>query len=501
MTLGDRLSKTAKEYPGRTALIHEGRKYSYKSLDDDAEGFAAGLASIGVRPGDRVALLLSNSPAFVTAYFGIVKAGASVVPLNTFLTAPEVSYILKDSGSSVLVTGPEFSKLLPSLKRNDLPLRHIVTAGPAMPGAVRMDELIRKGQRAARPDDETLPAAVLYTSGTTGHPKGAVLTHKNLLSNAMACATMFRVTKKDRFLLFLPMFHAFSFLVCVILPLCVGSSVIILPSIKPFSKVLKAVVFGRATFFVAIPQVYNILSTKKFPKLLMRLLPLRLCVSGAAPLPGDTLERFSSRFPFPLLEGYGLTEASPVVSCNPIFGEHRPGSAGLPIPGVTVKVVDGSGAELPAGQVGEILVSGPSVMKCYLNNEAATAEAIKDGWLYTGDLGYLDPDGYIYLVDRKKDLILVHGMNVYPREVEEVLYRHPAIAEAAVVGIPDSHSGEIPKAFIALKEGARLTEREVKDYLKSSLASYKTPRQVEFLERLPMTRTGKVLKRELKGRV
>ena len=512
MTLGERLSRTASEHPGRTALIFGGRRMSYRDLEDKAVRLASGLSSLGVRAGDRVALLMGNSPEFVVAYFGVAKAGAAVVPMNTFLAAPELAFILRHSGCLVLVTGPEFSGLMPALREGAPGLKHVVTAGGAgvagragrpLPGAIEMEDLMREGASASPIEgvgSEGDPAAVLYTSGTTGRPKGAVLTHGNLLSNAGALALSFRVTKRDRFLLFLPMFHAFSFLVCLLVPISTGASVIILPSIKPFSKVLKAVVFGRASFFVAIPQVYNILAMKSFPKLLMRLLPLRLCVCGAAPLPAETLTRFAERFPFPLIEGYGLTEASPVVSCNPLSGKRKPGSAGLPIPGVTVRVVDESGSGLPAGEVGEIVVSGPNVMQGYLNDDAATRDAIRDGWLYTGDMGMLDREGYIYIVDRKKDLILVHGMNVYPREVEEVLYRHPAVAEAAVVGIPDEHMGEMPKAFITLKEGGRLTEKEVREYLKGRLASYKIPRRVEFLDKMPMTRTGKVLKRELRER-
>ena len=499
MTLGERLSETAREHPRRVALIYEGRRYAYRELDALAEGLAAGLAGLGVSMGDRVALLLPNCPEFAVAYFGVVKAGATVVPLNIFLTAPELSYIINDSGCGVIISGPEFADRLGEVIKAAPGLKHVIVTGLPGPGQVAFESVIVKGGRGAGETDEESPAAVLYTSGTTGHPKGAVLTHKNLLSNAASCAVMFRVTKRDRFLLFLPMFHAFSCLVCMILPLTVGASALILHSVKPFSKVIKAVVFGRATFFVAIPAVYNILSTKRFPKLLIKLLPLRLCVSGAAPLPGDTLARFASNFPVPLLEGYGLTETSPVVSCNPIFGQRKEGSVGLPVPGVEVRVVDDEGRELPAGSVGELTVRGPNVMKGYLNNKQATREAIRDGWLYTGDMGKKDEEGYIFIVDRKKDLVLVHGMNVYPREVEEVLYQHPAIAEAAVVGTPDPHGGEALRAFISLKEGVSLTEREVKDYLKPRLASYKLPRHVQFMSSLPVSRTGKVLKRELRN--
>jgi len=495
LTLGIRLTSTARSHPRRVAIQFEGRRISYRELEEASEGFAAGLVSLGIGPGDKVALLLPNSPEFAVAYFGTVKAGAAAVPLNTYLTAPELDYILKDSAAKALVASAHYAEKVDAL--NERPGHVLVTDG-TLPGATPISDITVKGDGVQPFTDEGAPAAVLYTSGTTGHPKGAVLTHGNLLANAASCAVMFKVTHRDRFLLFLPMFHAFSFLVCMLLPVTAGARSIVLTSVKPFNKVIKAIVFGRATFFVAIPAVYNLLSEKKFPRVILRLLALRLCVSGAAPLPAEVLERFSANYPFPLLEGYGLTEASPVVSCNPLDGVRKAGSVGIPVPGVEVRAVDGGGAALPAGEVGEIAVRGPNVMKGYLGNEEATKEAIKDGWLFTGDMGYIDRDGYIFIVDRKKDLILVHGMNVYPREVEEAIYRHPLVKEAAVVGIPDLSHGEVPKAFVSLKDGASLSERELKRYLRERLASYKVPRQVEFRKSLPTSPTGKVLKRELK---
>ncbi|MBI5190602.1 MAG: long-chain fatty acid--CoA ligase [Nitrospirae bacterium] len=520
MDLGGMLARTATAYPRRVALDLDGRKYTYSEIDHLASAFALGLRSIGVRPGGRVAILLGNSLEFVVAYFGAVRAGAAAVPLNTFLTAPELAYILKDSGADVLVSSPDFGTRLGALRKDGAIKLLVVTGGPggkaAPEDAIPFDSLLGQpagpatvpgiiGDRGktGSPDGgvdtaEDSPAAILYTSGTTGHPKGAILTHRNLISNATACAEAFRITKRDRFLLFLPMFHAFSLTVCLLLPFSVGARVFVLPSVKPFSKVIKAVVLGRITFFVAIPGVYNILSMKKFPRLLMRLLPLRLCVSGAAPLPGETLERFTKNFPFPLLEGYGLTETSPVVSVNPRDGVCKPGSVGLPVPGVLVRIVDEAGLVLPAGHVGEITVRGPNVMRGYLGNDAATAETIRDGWLFTGDMGYRDEEGYIFIADRKKDLIIVHGMNVYPREVEEVIYQHPAVKDAAVIGVCEPGHGEAPKAFVTLRDGASATDRDIRNFVKARLAPYKVPRQVEVVESLPTSPTGKILKKELR---
>ena len=495
MTLGERLKKISKRFPGKTALIFEGRRYRYRELDEKTDSFASGLKSIGVEMGDRVAILLPNRPEFAIAYFGTVKAGAAAVPINTFLAPPEIEFILADSGAKCLVCDISFAEKISGLKLG----AKVVSVGGGIPGATAFESLFKHNEKvsvAVTPDD---PAAILYTSGTTGRPKGAVLTHKNLLSNADSAAGMFRVDSRDRMLLFLPMFHSFTFLVCLLLPLSIGARVYVLSSVKPFSRVIKAVLFGRASFFVAIPPVYNLLSYKRFPRFIFWLLRLRLCVSGAAPLSGEVLGRWAKNYPIPLLEGYGLTEAAPVVSCNPLDGERKAGSVGIPIPGVEVKVVDQEEAELPPGQVGELIVKGPNVMRGYWNNEAATRETIKGGWLFTGDLGYKDRDGYIFIVDRKKDLIIHKGLNIYPREVEEVIYQHPAVRQAAVVGIKEGGHGEIPKAFVSLNEGAELTERELKVFLKGRLAAYKIPRQVEILPELPMTPTGKVLKRALKG--
>ncbi|MHB8174455.1 MAG: long-chain-fatty-acid--CoA ligase [Nitrospirota bacterium] len=512
MTLGGRLELTARQYPSRTALTFEGRKITYRELDSLSTAFANSLMSLGLQRGGTAAILLNNSPEFVVAYFGIVKAGAAAVPLNTFLTVPEIEYILSDCGAKILVTAPEFNDRTSALtggieiiSTGDGGAFETPTLYPSMPSfhlPLLAAEAGPKGRtgvgEGAGEDEANLPAAILYTSGTTGKPKGVVLTHNNLLSNAESCIKMFKVTRKDRFLLFLPMFHAFSFMVCLLLPVTIGARVIILKSLKPFSKVIKAVVFGRASFFIAIPPVYNLLSMKRFPRLVLKLLPLRICVSGAAPLSRDTLARWERNHPIPLLEGYGLTEASPVVSCNPLDGARKPGSVGLPLPGVDVRILSDEGAELPSGQVGEIIVRGPNVMKGYLNAPSATAETLKDGWLYTGDLGYIDEDGYIFIVDRKKDLIISHGMNIYPREVEEALYAHPTVRQAAVIGIGDEGRGEVPKAFVSVHEGHAVTEKELKAFLKERLASYKLPRQVVFMDALPTNSTGKILKKELR---
>jgi len=345
-------------------------------------------------------------------------------------------------------------------------------------------------------------AVVIYTSGTTGRPKGAVLTHRNLVSNVESSQAVFGGTERDRVVLVLPMFHSFMLTVAIFLPFTIGASIIIIKSIKPFRNVLFEMIFKRATVFLGIPQIFQALATAKIPWWLRWLLPLRLAVSGSAPLPVETLKTFAGRFHFPLLEGYGLSEASPVVCFNPLHGVNKAGSVGLPIPSVQVQIVDDSGHELGPEQVGEIAVRGPNVMLGYWNQDEATRATLRDGWLLTGDIGKKDTDGYVYITDRKKDMLLVHGNNVYPREIEEVIYQMPGVREVAVVGKPDAYRGELPVAFVVPAEGATLDPSAVLKFCRERLADYKLPRDIRVVtEGLPRNATGKILKTELRKRL
>ncbi len=496
-TLGNILSHHAKERPRTVACVFDKKRLTYRELNEQATLFALRLRELGVNKGDRVAILLHNSMDYLICYFGIQKLGAVAVLLNTYLTAKELAYILNDCSPKVLLTSSGFNKVILHLLKEVPSLREILfTDTEHLPvAACPLEEL---SENTIDPRDL---AVIIYTSGTSGNPRGVMLSHYNLISNVKSGLAAFDVTSKDRVLCFLPMFHAYTFTVCILLPLYAGARIYIVEKVTQFNKVIKSLIFDRITLFVAVPTIYNILAQKKIPPVAMRLLALRFCVSGAAPLAESVLHRFEKKFRLPLLEGYGLSEASPYVCINPLNGVRKPMSVGIPLPGIKARVIGEKGEDLPVNHVGELLVQGPNVMLGYFNRPEDTEKSIIGGWLYTGDMARIDEDGYIFVVDRKKDMIIVNGMNIYPREIEEVLYQHPKVLEAAVIGLPDELHGELPVAYIALKEGQQATEHEIRLYLKGQLASFKIPRQVYFRESLPKTPTGKVLKKKLKEEI
>jgi len=501
LNLIDLLEKAAANNGKKVFLIENKKKpVTFGETRKKVLELASGLLKLGVKKGDRVALLLNNSPEFIYFYFAAQYLGAEIIPLNTFLRQEEIIYILNDSNAVALVTSSDFNQVMKdfSISRANS-LKNIISTDELkdVKSILCKDILSNETITPAVPSD-TDTAAIIYTSGTTGHPKGAMLTHKNLVSNVEQSIKAINIKPSDRFIIFLPMFHAFSFTVCVLIPLYVNCRLTIIKSIQPFSNILKAIMKDRISIFVARPQVYNVLSGKKIPRWLLWLNPIRLCISGAAPLAGEVLKNFEMKLRVPLMEGYGLSEASPVVSVNPFDKTRKAGSVGKPIPDVEVRIVDEEGRNLPQGSAGEIVIKGPNIMKGYFNRPSETAEVLKDGWLFTGDIGRLDSDGYLFIMDRKKDLILVNGMNLYPREVEEVLYRHPAVADAAVVPKKDHVHGEIPIGVILLKEGASANEAELKKFCKPHLAAFKIPHKFEFWKEIPRNGTGKILKREIK---
>ncbi|MEK6727513.1 MAG: long-chain fatty acid--CoA ligase [Candidatus Omnitrophota bacterium] len=504
--LGELLSASAQKYPNRTAIVFGQKKISYKILDDLTVQIAAGLLKLGIQKENRVAIFLDNCPEFVISYYSILKAGAIAVPVNYMFKIEEAKYILQDSGAVGIITSRAFVDMAEELRLRVESLKHIISTTASREGIVDFNSLkemnIENLNRISSDPNDL--AVILYTSGTTGFPKGAMLSHYNLISNASDSSLAIKGTQKHSFICILPLFHSFAATVCMNLPLFIGAKIVIMKSLRPFKRVIRAIKKNRVSVFVGIPSIYNILKDIKLPKVfetpLIKLFnPVKLCISGAAALPADTFRRFEKRFRVPLIEGYGLTEASPVVTLNPLNGARKPGSIGLPLSGtIELKIVNEKNEALAAGEIGELLVKGPNVMQGYYKHAEETEEVLKDGWLYTGDMAKIEPDGYVYIVGRKKEMVNVRGLNVYPREIEEVLYQNPKIKEAAVIGITDTHKGEVPKGYVVLKEMESATEHEIIQYLRERLASYKIPKYIEFREFLPKNTIGKILKRVLK---
>lgn len=486
---------------GKVAIFWGSEKITYRNLATHINVCAAALqAAQGIAKGDRVGILLKNSPEFIYALYAALKLGATVVPINTFLKAPEIQHILDDCKLKCLITSPDFDEVTAKLHRVTLvPIADLHRE----PGSVNRESAkitthhspVTDHQSPTSPSDL---AVIIYTSGTTGKSKGAMLTHANIASNVNSCVKALEETTDDRLTLLLPMFHSFMLTVCIFTPLAMGAGIVLIKSVQPFKLAMREIIRNRATILVGIPQLFQALAEAKIPFWLHWVLKLRLAVSGAAPLPGETLGKFDRKFRFPLLEGYGLSEASPVVSFNPIRGVQKAGSVGLPLPDIEVKIFDDHGQELPVGNVGEIVVRGPNVMRGYYNQPEETAATLRGEWLHTGDMGRKDDDGYIYIVDRRKEMLLVRGMNVYPREIEEVLHQFPNVREVAVVAKPDEKRGEVPIAFVSPVDGATLDSNEILRFCRDRLADYKIPREIRIVDSLPRTATGKIAKLELK---
>ncbi len=483
--------------PDKTALFWADAQFSYAHFQGESAAVSRALRErFGIRPGDRVGLWLRNRPEFVSALFGVLGADAVAVPVNTFLKPTEVAYLLADAGVTVLLTeegmGEAVAELTASLNFLQI-LRAEDFAG--LPAAVAVGEPLPVSGRA-----HADLAVLIYTSGTTGQPKGAMLTHGNLMSNIESCRQVLEVVDFDRFVLLLPMFHSFMLTVSVLLPLMVGGSIVLIKGLSQPKLMVAEMLQSRGTVLPAMAALFRALA--HLPAQVE--LPLRICVSGAGPLPSEILRAFNARHPgVPLIEGYGLSEASPVVCVNPVKGPHHAGTIGPVIPGVEVSVQDDAGAFLPDGTDGELCVRGPNVMAGYWNAPAKTAETIVNGWLRTGDIGHRRPDGWYVVTDRKKDMLKPNGINVYPREIEEVIYRFPGIKECAVVGEADEKRGERAVAFVALDESAAagFSDKALLEFLRPQMADYKLPRRVIVLPALPRNATGKILKTALREKL
>ncbi|MEU6273113.1 long-chain fatty acid--CoA ligase [Streptomyces populi] len=485
------LAATASAHGERVAVRHDDSTLTYAELDDASARVAALLRDRGVAPGDRVALTMPNVPLFPVLYYGILRAGGVVVPMNPLLKAREVAFTLRDCGARAALVHPLFADEVTKAAA-ETGTDCLVTDPGTFDALLRGHEPLRDTPDRAEDD----AALILYTSGTTGTPKGAELSHRNLARNTLTTAeTLLQVGPEDVLFGGLPLFHAFGQTCALNVAVATGATLTLLPRFDPRAA-LEVVARDEVTVFLGVPTMYAALLHADLPEG-FDAGRLRLAVSGGAALPVEVLHGFERRFGAAVLEGYGLSETSPVAAFNHPDRPRKAGSIGVPIRGVEMRLVAEDGGVAAPGEVGEIAIRGENVMTGYWNRPDATAEAIRDGWFHTGDLARVDEDGFYFIVDRKKDMIIRGGYNVYPREIEEVLYEHPAVAEAAVVGVPHPLHGEEVAAVVTLRPGAEATAEEIRAHAKERVAAYKYPRLVEIVAELPKGPTGKILKREI----
>ncbi|MBF7083856.1 long-chain fatty acid--CoA ligase [Desulfallas sp. Bu1-1] len=498
MTILEIFQKGGKNRLNHPAILEQQKATTYRELYEIVNKLSNGLSLLGVKKGSKVALYLPNTREFIQSYYAVLQLGAVVVPINVLLRSEEINYIASHSDTEVVITSsehyPEVEKGLKGLKG----VKHAIVSGLDKEGIVNFEKLVSESPDSSfqyKVEDDDV-AVIIYTSGTTGKPKGAMLTHNNISSNVVTFNDIMRGTPDDKMITVLPLAHIFG-QTCV-MNTCIynGGTLILHQRFEPV-EIMKSIQNNKATVFTGVPTMYSYIINHP-DALKYDLRSLRLSISGGAPIPVEVLNKFESMYNCVIIEGYGLSETSPVNAFNTIEGPRKPASTGIAINGVEVKIFDEQDNEVPTGVVGEIVVKGPNVMKGYYKDPEATALAMRGGWFHTGDMAYKDEDGHIFIVDRKKDMILKSGYNVYPREVEEVLYTNPKVAGAAVIGVPDELKGEEVKAFVVLKEGETATEEEIRQYCRSKIAPYKTPRYIEFLDALPMGSTGKILRRQLR---
>jgi long-chain acyl-CoA synthetase len=496
MNIAHLLERTASLYPDADAIRFEDRSIRYADLDGAASAVAHGLAALGVRPGERVALFLPNIPEFAIAYYGAQKVGAVVVSVNALLRADEIRYVLQDSGATVLFTTAALLAEVAPVRASLPALRRVVVCEGDAAGEHTLARMGAGGpaefRAVARERDD--PAAILYTSGTTGRQKGAVLSHGNVTSNAHSTRHAVGSRPGDRHVLLLPLFHCFGQNFILNAAIASGGTVLLHRRFDPATTPALLREQG-ATHLYAVPTLYiHLLNAGLAPA---DLPAVRYCFSAAATMPVEVARRWRELFGMPVHEGYGLTETSPFAAYNHEFA-YRPGSVGQPIDNVEMRVEGPDGREVPDGEWGEICIRGPNVMLGYHDRPDESAEALRGGWFHTGDVGHRDADGYFFLVDRVKDMINAAGFKVWPREVEEVLYLHPAVKECAVVGLPDELKGEVVAAFVVPHAGARVDGATVEAFCRERMAAYKVPRHVHVVDAIPKSPTGKILKRVLR---
>ncbi len=528
-TVPELLRRSARKFPGSPALLFYGARLSFRELDELTTRFAHALRELGVAAGDRVAIMLPNLPQMVIAYFGALKAGAIVVQMNPLYVSREIENQLVDSDCETIVALDLFYSRIQEIKERTSLKRIILTSIrdflPPMRRLLYPIKAKKEGKwirvekqpplydflalikAARRGEAESLPLArvddlalLQYTGGITGTPKGVMLTHRNVVANTLQCRSWVPDFREGQevFLGVIPFFHVYGLSTCFHLAMLTGSAVILLPRFQ-VEEVLQAIHRYRPTIFSGIPTMF--LAISEYPKMKRyNIQSLRICLSGASPLQGVVRDRFEQLTGLTISEGYGLTEASPVTHCTPLYGGRPPGSVGLPFPDTDARIVDLETGmrDVGVGEVGELIVRGPQVMQGYWRKASETLQVLRNGWLYTGDIARRDEGGFFFLVDRKKDMIKSRGESVYPREVEEVLFLHPAVKDAVVVGVPDEHLGEAVKAFVVLKEGQRVSDEELKGHCRQLLARFKLPAVIEFRQELPRSLIGKALRRALR---
>ncbi len=496
MNIAELLTGSAQRRPHHPALRANDQTLTYGELNAAVDRLARGLARKGLKAGDVCVLMMPNSPSWVLSYYALAKIGAVVAPVNFLYRVGELGHIFKDSGARAFIGHADHlehaSRVLAGLPQLDIR----IAEGKPAPGFAPLESFLAEpGEFPTHPAADDDPFAIIYTSGTTGLPKGAMLTHLNLVSNARTLAEMRHNEEHYVVLGVLPLFHIYGQTSALNASFCLGITLRLWAHFEA-EQIMAAIEEEDAAVFIGVPTMYNRLAELGAANP-PRKKSLKYCISGGASLPVEILHRFQKAFQATIYEGYGLTECSPVCVENPFGKPTKPGSIGRAIPGFAARVVDAADQDVAQGEVGELIVKGPGVMKGYLNQPDATAQTLRGGWLHTGDLARMDEDGYLYIVDRKKDMIIRGGYNVYPREIEEVLYQHPAVLEVAVVGVPHADLGEEVCAVVVPREDVAVTPEELREFVKQRVAPYKYPRQVRLTRELPKTSTGKVLKRQI----
>jgi long-chain acyl-CoA synthetase len=523
------LEEAARKHPETACTIFKGARVTYKEMNDITDRLAAALASLGVRKGDRVGIFMPNSPQFVMAYFAILKLGGVVVATNPLYSPREIEHQLNDAGVEVMFVMSNFYSRIKEVQSKTKIRKLIVgTIKEALPpllgflfgltkekkdghrvtlaaGDIWMKDLIERCKPEDRPKIEVSPndiALFQYSGGTTGISKGAVALHRNLVANALMIRTWLVNCEegKEVILMAIPLFHVYGMVAGMIFAMRAGGTMVMVPNPRDLKDVLDSIQKYKVTVYPGVPTMYNAIN--HHPDVLARkydLSSIKACISGSAPLLRETKEKFESLTGGKLVEGFGMSETPTATHANPLFGKNPPGSIGLPLPDIECRIIslDDEVTVLPAGEVGELVVKGPNIMKGYHNMPTETANSLRDGWLYTGDIARMDEDGFFYIVDRKKELIKPGGFQVWPREVEEVIAQHPKVLEVGVAGVPDPYRGETVKAWVVLKPGETATEEDIKEFCKDKLAKFKVPTHVEFRSELPKTMVGKILRREL----